>query len=532
MKALRERNKNQHDVHLEVIKSYNRLMESSERYKIICNHQQVKLDKFRSHTSDNSTYSVQPSSDLSEIDYLKDQLKTSSTELLTGYRDQQQLSRQVEELKNTVKNKQAEVVALKEALKKADEMQATLKKKQEQQEQNMAELETVNQCIKDEHTALQMAYVSLESRFKGLDTQNTQLIKEVVDNKQKIAEFLDKEVEDDNQKRLRKNKVIADLAVEGFVSIEVPNDKVRTPASSCLLPTRPMHSFPAHDGEVTCVSWNSNGRMFATGGADRKVRVWEVMNGTVESRFELAGNNAGVTNVSFEYDGTLLLASSNDFACRVWSINDQRLRSTLTGHGGCVLSAKFMMDANKVVSGGKDRVVKLWDLRNIACIKSLFIGSMCIDLVVVNSSTFVSGHFDNSVRFWDARSDSSKEHNLLPLTGKVCSLDISSDGRYILANTRDQVVSIIDTRMTASVVHNFQEEGFHNTCEYNKAVFSPDGNYIAVGSNEEEIYVWNIATQKLQSKIKSSDLAYAVSWSPNGGDFVSCGKHKSVVLWS
>ena len=36
------------------------------------------------------------------------------------------------------------------------------------------------------------------------------------------------------------------------------------------------------------------------------------------------------------------------FLSRVWTLDDQRLRHTLTGHSGKVLAAKFMGDNNKV----------------------------------------------------------------------------------------------------------------------------------------------------------------------------------------
>ena len=40
----------------------------------------------------------------------------------------------------------------------------------------------------------------------------------------------------------------------------------------------------------------------------------------------LAGSNAGVTSVEFDVTGNLMLAASNDYATRVWTIDDQRLR--------------------------------------------------------------------------------------------------------------------------------------------------------------------------------------------------------------
>ena len=40
---------------------------------------------------------------------------------------------------------------------------------------------------------------------------------------------------------------------------------------------------------------------------------------------------------------------------------------TLTGHSARVLSAKFLGDPGKVVTGSHDRTLKVWDLQSRAC---------------------------------------------------------------------------------------------------------------------------------------------------------------------
>lgn len=40
----------------------------------------------------------------------------------------------------------------------------------------------------------------------------------------------------------------------------------------------------------------------------------------------LVGSNAGVMAVDFDSTGTLILGASNDYASRVWTVADQRLR--------------------------------------------------------------------------------------------------------------------------------------------------------------------------------------------------------------
>ena len=51
----------------------------------------------------------------------------------------------------------------------------------------------------------------------------------------------------------------------------------------------------------------------------------------IDLKATLAGSNAAVMGIDFDTTGSLILGASNDFATRVWSVEDSRLRHTLTG---------------------------------------------------------------------------------------------------------------------------------------------------------------------------------------------------------
>ncbi|XP_029922415.1 autophagy-related protein 16-1 isoform X1 [Myripristis murdjan] len=316
-------------------------------------------------------------------------------------------------------------------------------------------------------------------------------------------------------------------------SFSTSPENTEAPTGVCAevrVPSTALHVFDAHDGEVNAVRFSPGSRLLATGGMDRKVKLWEVVSGRCEPKGALTGSNAGITSIEFDSAGSYLLAASNDFASRIWTVDDYRLRHTLTGHSGKVLSARFLLDNARIVSGSYDRTLKLWDLRSKVCMKTVFAGSSCNDIVCTEQCV-MSGHFDKKVRFWDIRAESIVRE--LELLGKVTSLDLNHDRTELLTCSRDDLVKIIDLR-TNAVRQTFSAQGFKCGADWTRVAFSPDGSYVAGGSADGTLYVWNVLTGKVDRTLDKnhSSAINSVSWSPSGAFVVSVEKGSKAVLWS
>ncbi len=61
-------------------------------------------------------------------------------------------------------------------------------------------------------------------------------------------------------------------------------------------------------------------------GTDRKVKIWESGMTGIDLRQTLTGSNGSILCLDFDTPGTHILAASSDFACRVWTVDDGRLR--------------------------------------------------------------------------------------------------------------------------------------------------------------------------------------------------------------
>uniref|UniRef100_A0A8C4N8M1 ATG16 autophagy related 16-like 1 (S. cerevisiae) n=1 Tax=Eptatretus burgeri TaxID=7764 RepID=A0A8C4N8M1_EPTBU len=388
--------------------------------------------------------------------------------------------------KLTDKEKELQEVLMEQGKKHEARLQGEVQRLQA----DLAELRKANQTLKDEYEALQMACTALEEKLRGTEEDNRELIARWMAEKSHEADRMNSENEKDTRKRQAKlTKELADAAQEPV--------------------------YDAHDGEVNAVRFHQSSRLLVTGGTDRKVKLWDMLAGKCECRGPLTGSNAGIT--SLDFDITVIII----FIPR---------RHTLTGHSGKVLSAKFMPDGVRVVSGSHDRTLKLWDLRSRACTRTIFAGSSCND-VVCTEQCVISGHFDKKIRFWDTRAESTRAE--LTFAGRVTSLCISPDHSDLLSCSRDDNLYITDLRTMKNKLI-LTGDGFKCGADWTRAVYSPDGQYIAAGSADGTLYVWNAESAKLelmQGKQHSAAI-HAVCWSPNGDCLVSVDKACRAVIWS
>lgn len=77
---------------------------------------------------------------------------------------------------------------------------------------------------------------------------------------------------------------------------------------------------------------------------------------------ELAGHEQAVSSVAYRFDGALLATGGFDRRIKLWNVASQIEARTLAGHADMVLALAFAPDGKRLLSGGRDKLVKLWNL--------------------------------------------------------------------------------------------------------------------------------------------------------------------------
>jgi autophagy-related protein 16 len=155
-----------------------------------------------------------------------------------------------------------------------------------------------------------------------------------------------------------------------------------------------------------------------------------------------------------------------------------------------------------------------------------------------------TAHLDASVKFWSVATGESVGCVEELHQSQVTGVEYSGDGTTIVTNSRDHTVKLVDTRSLEVVrtMTGTKTDEYKNMCNWNRAVFSPDGKFITAGGADASIFVWETGTGKLVTKFTAHNPSTSpsgqkvahmtsVDWNRDGRQIASTDSDGHAVLW-
>lgn len=275
-----------------------------------------------------------------------------------------------------------------------------------------------------------------------------------------------------------------------------------------------IFTFPGHHDIVYDLSWSQDETEIVSASSDGTAKVWNVQTFEPNAVLNLQHTNF-VYTAQFHpkaRNPRLILTGGFDGVIRIFSGTSGRLLSEMVGHKGHVNSLQFVPNGTRVFSADSEGEIKVWE---------------------DTGSTLARRDGDSEIDERDLENWEEKYVCYRTIIHDEIKGDAINCLRYhprpeqLVAYGRDNAVYIFNLRR-----YELKRKlaGVH--CRSNKlqCCISPDGRYLAAGSEDGKAYFWNLNTGELMNvlNVGYSSALFDISWHPSehavafcsyGGDY-------------
>lgn len=178
---------------------------------------------------------------------------------------------------------------------------------------------------------------------------------------------------------------------------------------------------------------------------DGTVRLVEVGSGAITTSWQAHGDT--IFDMAVSTDGKLLATAGGDKLVKIWDLITRKETARLEGHAAQVLTLAFNTDATQLVTGGADQQLKVWDVKTREKIMTLGRQTAVIDAVTwVPTGPAVLAATDTGtlLRYSDLKpasgaqsSESAQERKLGEADNALYCLAATANGEKIFAGSHD-----------------------------------------------------------------------------------------------
>jgi WD40 repeat protein len=194
-----------------------------------------------------------------------------------------------------------------------------------------------------------------------------------------------------------------------------------------------VRSIDAHEGAVTCLAFTPDGTKLLSGGSDRKVKSWKVADGSLAAT---VGSYGGVILNVFAAPGLLIIGVA-DGKLEIAGEDGSSIASLDTEHSGGLRANASSRAKPVTYSAGAEGKVKYWS----ETASGEFDGSQGSAVTTMSISAdgnrLVTGGADGKVKVWDTGTYKLVTTLDSGMKSALTAVTVSPDGVYIVAGNAE-----------------------------------------------------------------------------------------------
>jgi WD40 repeat protein len=175
-----------------------------------------------------------------------------------------------------------------------------------------------------------------------------------------------------------------------------------------------------------------------------------------------------------------------------WKADCREVR-TFRGHSHGVWTVALAPDNQTLVSGGVDRLIRVWDVETGRMLRSLKGHTHDIRalLFTPDGQTLASGSEDRTIRLWNPKTGEPTKLLFTRYDHNVCSLSLSPDGLMLARGSHNKDIKIWEVTTGTELMTLLGKDQYDHHWSVCVA-FSPDGIHLASGTDIGKIKLWEV----------------------------------------
>ncbi|KAI8080165.1 WD40-repeat-containing domain protein [Gilbertella persicaria] len=210
------------------------------------------------------------------------------------------------------------------------------------------------------------------------------------------------------------------------------------------------HTTRGHQLAVTAVALSENGSIYYSASKDGSIVKWDAK--TFQKLHTFLGGRKGVKNfdghtdhilcLAISHDGQYLASGGKDKVINLWSVKENKHIAKFTQHRDTVSGLTFRKGQNQLYSASHDRTIKVWNIDERAYIETLFGHQDQITDIdtLVRERCVSTGGRDKTARVWKI-----VEESQLVYRGGISTKN--EDGKLLYLEGSLDCISQIDESM-------------------------------------------------------------------------------------